>query len=92
MEILEPICIRGCISLCLSVSSIRSGDWHLRMASMKLMAPIFTAFNHPTYQHLISHLTDVLYMPPSFLDMFVHGGFVVGISGTQWELLRHTKC
>ncbi len=30
--------------------AISSGDWHLRLASMKLMASVFTAFNHPTYQ------------------------------------------
>ena len=35
--------------------SIRSGDWQLRMAGMKLMAPIFTAFDHPTYQKLLEH-------------------------------------
>ena len=30
--------------------SIRSGDWELRMGSMKCMAPVFTAFDHSIYQ------------------------------------------
>ena len=34
--------------------SIRSGDRNLRMASMKSMAAVFTAFDHPNYQKLIS--------------------------------------
>ncbi len=31
---------------------IRSGDWDLRMAAPKQMAPIFSAFDHPNYQKL----------------------------------------
>ncbi len=58
---------------------IRSGDWHLRLASMKLMAPVFTAFNHPTYQGVISqHLADLLSMPTSIL-------LKVPEHGIQWE-------
>jgi hypothetical protein len=62
--------------------AIRSGDWHLSMASIKQMAPIFTALDHPTYQKLISrHIADVLCMPQSILTMFHQGAFVVSISG-----------
>ena len=41
----------ACIALYLSM---RGGDWELRMASMKLMAPVFTAFDHQIYLKLIS--------------------------------------
>lgn len=62
--------------------AIRSGDWHLRVASMKLMAPVFTAFGHPIYQRLISqHLSDLVSMPPSILALFQQGSFVVSIRG-----------
>ena len=45
--------------------AIRGGDWQLRMTSMKLMAPIFTAFDHATYCRVISqHVADILCMPP----------------------------
>ena len=32
--------------------SIRSGDWNLRTASIKTMAPLFTAFDHANYRKL----------------------------------------
>ena len=63
---------------------VRTGDWDLRTASLKLMAPLFTAFDHPTYQKLISnHIADILDMPPSLLLMLKQGGFVVSISGRE---------
>ena len=66
--------------------AIRSGDWHLRMASVKQMASVFTAFNHANYLKLISrHLTDVLCMPQSILTMFEQGAFVVSITGRAWH-------
>ena len=50
--------------------AIRSGDWHLRMASVKQMASVFTAFDHSNYLKLISrHLTDVLCMPHSIVHV-----------------------
>ena len=46
--------------------AIRSGDWNLRMASQKLMSPIFSAFDHVTYMKLIAqYIADVLSLPPS---------------------------
>lgn len=56
------------------------------MASMKLMAPVFTAFDHSTYYKVISqHVADVLCMPPNILTMFERGAFVVSICGTPWH-------
>ncbi len=66
--------------------AIRSGDWDLRMGSMKSMAPIFTAFDHPVYQKLIStHVADVLTMPTAVKTMFQQGAFVVSITGRPWH-------
>ena len=63
--------------------AIRSGDW---MSSMKTMAPVFTAFDHPTYQKLISnHTSDLLSLPQSVLLMFEQGAFVVNICGRPWH-------
>ncbi len=62
--------------------AIRSENWHLRLASLKLMAANFTAFDHPTYQKLITqHIVDVSSMPKPLLDYFKQGGFAVSISG-----------
>ena len=66
--------------------ALRSGDWNLRMVSLKLMAPVFTAFDHPNYQKLISqHLADLLIMPPGFITAFKQGAFVVSIAGNVWH-------
>ena len=65
--------------------AVRSGDWQLRVASMKMMAPVFTAFDHPSYQRLISQqLADILCMPPAMLAMLKQGAFTVSISGRPW--------
>ena len=66
--------------------SIRSGDWSLRMASMKKMAPLFTAYGHQTYQKVIAnHIADIICMPTAILTMFQQGGFVVSITGRPWH-------
>ena len=64
--------------------AMRSGDWLLRTSSIKNMAPIFTAFDHPTYQKLISaHLHDLLTIPEAILLMFRQGAFVISICGRE---------
>ncbi len=53
---------------------------------MKQMAPLYTAFDHPTYQKLISrHIKDVPCMPSSVLTMFQQGAFVVSVTGREWH-------
>ena len=66
--------------------SIRSGDWDLRMASVKMMAPVFAAFDHTTYQNLIAqNLADILSLPQPVLNTFRMGGFVVSVTGRAWH-------
>lgn len=73
--------------------AIRSGDWDLRLASVKAMAPVFTAFDHQTYQKLISmHLDDLLSMPPEIRAMFKQGAFVVSICGRPWHSVAIDEC
>ena len=84
--------------------AMRSGNWQLRMASIKLMVPLFSAFGHNTYQKVIAlpqHLANVLTMPPNILTMFQQGAFVVSIRGREWhsvgldeahEMLIHKQC
>ena len=65
--------------------AIRSGDWDLRMACVKMMAPIFSAFDHTTYQNLIArNLADILSLPQPVLNAFKMGGFVVSVTGRAW--------
>ena len=73
----------GYISLFLAICS---GNWDLRVASIKSMAAVFTAFDHATYQKLISqHLEDILVMPAPIMAMFRQGAFVVSVSGRPWH-------
>ena len=66
--------------------AIRSGDWDLRMVSIKMMAPIFSAFDHSTYQNLIAqNLADIQSLPQAVLNAFKMGGFVVSITGRAWH-------
>ncbi len=72
---------------------MRSGDWSLRMASMKQMAPLYTAFDHATYQKLIGrHIADILCMPPPVLTMFQQGAFVVSVTGREWHSVGIDEC
>ncbi len=62
--------------------AIRSGNWDLRCASLKMMAPIFSAFDHQTYKILIAdNLADVLILPKYILDNLKQGCFTVSLNG-----------
>jgi len=78
--------LQDCMGYVSFFLAIRSGNWNLRLAGMKLMAPVFSAFDHQTYQSLISrHLADVLCMPPELKMLFEQGAFVVSVSGNPWH-------
>ena len=50
------------------------------------MVSVFTAFDHTTYQRLISqHPEDIATMPTPILTMFRLGAFVVSITGRPWH-------
>ena len=62
--------------------AIRSGRWDLRMAAIKSMAALFTAFDRPHYQKLIpQHIVDMLTIPEEILSHLSKGGFTVSIRG-----------
>ena len=51
--------------------SIRSEQWDLRLASLKMMAPIFHAFDSSNYINIIpNHIAEMLCLPPSLLEHF----------------------
>ena len=63
--------------------AIRSGNWKLRVASIKLMTSIFTAFDHQTYRRFIAqHLADIKSIP---ISTFRKGGFTVSLNGRPWH-------
>ena len=82
-KVLEQVCFCGLQSIHFIVYSIRSENWHIRMASVKSMAANFTAFDLPVYQKLISqHILDVHNMPVKY---FENGSFVLSISGNAFH-------
>lgn len=62
--------------------SMRSGNWNLRLASLKQMAALFTAYDRTTYQKLIPrHIAELLRAPPEVLASLQNGGFAVSLTG-----------
>ena len=60
--------------------AIRSGNWKLRMAAIKSMAALFTAFDRQKYQKLIpQHIVDLLIIPSDVLSNLESGGFTVSL-------------
>ena len=49
------------------------------------MAPVFSAFDRPTYRkQLPQHLTDCQLLPSGIQEQFTQGRFVVSITGRSW--------
>ena len=67
--------------------AIRSGNWSLRVAAIKKMAPLFTVFDQDIYMKLIpSHLLDISqHYPKEILACFMSGGFTVSLTGEPWN-------
>ena len=62
--------------------AMRSGNWNLRMYSIKEMAALFSAYDRITYQRLIPrHIAKLLRAPPELLSHLQDGGFVASLSG-----------
>ena len=62
--------------------SIRCRNWNLRVSSLKLMAPLFCAYDRTTYQRLIpNHLAAIQTFPPKIIECFKKGGFAINLKG-----------
>ena len=79
MEVLESLFFE----MAFHISAYYFPMWNLRAASIKTMAPMFTAFDRPHYRKLIpQHLKDKQTMPESIQHFFRDGAFVCSILGS----------
>ena len=53
--------------------AIRSGDWYLRTACIKQIAPVFTAFDHANSQLISRYLADMLQSILTIFEQVEHG-------------------
>ena len=73
--------------------AIRYRNWDLRNGSIKLLAPIFVAFDRPIYQLLIPrHIFDVLTLPPCLVKHLQQGCFSVRLTASEWHGVGLDEC
>ena len=74
--------VKDCLAYISLYIGIRTGNCDLRNASVKLMAPIFSAFDHFTYKKIIAqNLADIITLPKYILHSLQQGRFSVSLSG-----------
>ena len=62
--------------------SIRSGNWLLRNACLRAVAPLFFAYNHNKYEELCTTaIMDALTLPSDIIQQFLVGGWTVSVKG-----------
>lgn len=66
--------------------AVRSSNWHLCLASLKQMAPMFAAFNREYYAQILwHHLAEVQCYPSTVLNCLQNGGFTVNLTEQHWR-------
>ena len=79
----EDITINSLVYMALFIA-IRNGDWVLRMTAIKLMAAVFSAFDHPIYQRLVpQHFTDLLCFLAPILQHLQKGAISVHLTKSR---------
>lgn len=74
--------LKDCFAYVSLYLAIRTGNWKLRVAAMKSMAPLFTAYDRQKYQKLLpQHIVDMLTIPTDTLSKLESGGFTVSLKG-----------
>ena len=82
-----------CLAYIALYTAIRSRNWNLRLAALKMMAPLFHCTNSTYYHRLIpQHLAALHCFPASVLENFKQGGFVVSLLGHDWSLVGIDEC
>jgi len=79
----EQFVFQDCLAYIMLHLGVRCSNWTLRVAALKVMAPLFVAYDRTTYQKLVPHhLADIQKYPQSVLNCLKEG-FTVSISGSK---------
>jgi len=71
----------NCFSYFALYLAVRSSNWELRLASLKLMAPLFVAFDREFYAHVLPHhLAEIQHYPSTILNYLQRGAFTVKLT------------
>ena len=66
--------------------AMRTGNWNLRLASLKKMVPLFQAFDRQNYASIIpSHLSMIYALPDFIREHFERGAFVCSVKGNNFS-------
>ena len=66
------------------IAAIRCQNWKLRVSALKMMVPVFVAFDHTTYKQILPHhLADIQTFPVCVLQSLQRGEFTVNILGRK---------
>ena len=66
--------------------TIHYRNWDLRNSCIKLLAPVFSAFDTPIFQCLIpNHISDVLSLPDCVRKHLQRECFSVHLSSSEWH-------
>ena len=72
--------------------AIRGGTWSLRMASLKEMCPLFTAFDRVNYLKILpQHFAEILCLPENIRHCLEKGGVVCNVRGTKMHAVALDK-
>ena len=73
--------------------AIRTSNWDLRMSALKKMTALFTAFDRPGYQKLVTdHIVDTVRMPTSVMNQLKQGGWTVSLTGRPCHSVGIDEC
>ena len=77
--------------------AVRSSNWQLRVSCLKLMAPMFAAFDREYYARILPHhFCEIQRYPTMILTHLERGTFTVNLSGQQWYVVAldeaHEMC
>lgn len=80
--------LTDCMAYVLLYLGIRCSNWQLRMSALKLMAPLFSAYDRSCYRKIIPHhFAELQTFPEHVMQSLKSGGFTVSIHGHSGQCI-----